>query len=210
MNIFVLPCHSCLIWQLRPYKAIWDADALWGAPVPYHMNSCRAIAFISHLLHYDLIRGYNPLWGNFPFSNMGTARWSRGSLKVDMVGWLCHWVWVPIGMDQGNSRKSQLDSSTGLCEILWVISDWLLINYSPFKGYQAASDGKFAMAKKLVPECFDICNTMMIQWFFCKTWRYVDTYWYIPYLIHWHCWWTPCDSKGLNLQQIAFAIKCYK
>ena len=64
--------------------------------------------------------------------------------------------------------------------------------------------------KKLVPECLDMCDTTMIQQFFCKTWRYMDAYWYIPYLIHSHCWWTPCDSKGLSPQQTAFAIKCYQ
>ena len=36
------------------------------------MNSCRAIAFISHSDHYDIIRGYKPLWGNFIFSDIHT------------------------------------------------------------------------------------------------------------------------------------------
>ena len=67
--IFVLPRHRCLIWHLRPYKTIWHADALWGVPVACDMNSCRAIAFISHSDHYAIIRGYKPLWGNFLFSD---------------------------------------------------------------------------------------------------------------------------------------------
>ena len=65
--IFVLPRHRCLIWHLRPYKTIWHTDALWGVPVACDMNSCRAIAFISHSDHYDIIRGYKPLCGNFLF-----------------------------------------------------------------------------------------------------------------------------------------------
>ena len=95
-----------------------------------------------------------------------------------------------------------------LCKILWVVSDWLSINYSLFKGYWAASDRKFATAKKLVCQCLDMCDTITSREFFCKTWKYMDAYWYslsypLTLLMN-----IPCDSKGLNPQQTAFATSC--
>jgi hypothetical protein len=48
--------------------------------------------------------------------------------------------------------------------------------YSFFSGYHNVSDGKFATAKRIVPECLDMCNTLTIRWFFRKAWRYVDAY----------------------------------
>jgi len=43
-------------------------------------------------------------------------------------------------------------------------------------GYRLTSDGKFATAKQLVPECLGMCDTLTIRRFFRKTWRYIDAY----------------------------------
>ena len=43
-------------------------------------------------------------------------------------------------------------------------------------GYQQLSDGSFKMAKKLIPECLDMCNILTIHSFFCKTWHYMDAF----------------------------------
>ena len=38
------------------------------------------------------------------------------------------------------------------------------------------SDGKFTTAQKLVLQCLDMCDTLTIQRFFQKSWRYMDSY----------------------------------
>ena len=43
-------------------------------------------------------------------------------------------------------------------------------------GYRLASDGTFVTAKRIVPQCLDMCDTLTIQRFFRKTWRYIDAY----------------------------------
>ena len=48
--------------------------------------------------------------------------------------------------------------------------------YSFFSGYRNVSDGKFATAKRIVPECLNMCNTLTIRQFFRKAWRYMDAY----------------------------------
>jgi hypothetical protein len=60
-------------------------------------------------------------------------------------------------------------------------------------GYHNLSDGKFATAKALVPECLDSCGLITIRRFFQKSWRYLDTY-----------------EKGLDMKQATYANKKYK
>ena len=50
------------------------------------MNSFWAIASISHSHDYDLIRGYNPLWGNFPFYNI-VYLLSSSAMSVESKLW---------------------------------------------------------------------------------------------------------------------------
>ena len=60
-------------------------------------------------------------------------------------------------------------------------------------GYRNLADGRFAMAKDLVPQCLDSCELITIRKFFQKCWRYLDAY-----------------RNGLNAQQAALANKKYK
>lgn len=53
------------------------------------------------------------------------------------------------------------------------------LNSCAFAGYRNLSDGKFATAKILVPQCLDMCDTLTIRRFFRKTWRYMDAYRYV-------------------------------
>jgi hypothetical protein len=48
--------------------------------------------------------------------------------------------------------------------------------HSFFSGYRNVSDGKFATAKRIVPACLDMCDTLTIRRFFRKAWRYMDAY----------------------------------
>jgi hypothetical protein len=57
------------------------------------------------------------------------------------------------------------------------------------------SDCKFATAKKLVPEILDLVDIKLLCEFFHKIWQYMDTYEY---------------RKGLDVRQVAFAVKLYK
>jgi hypothetical protein len=69
-------------------------------------------------------------------------------------------------------------------EMLWgyakyrtdFISSRCSLSYILCSGYRNASDGKFATAKVLVPQCLDLCDTITIRRFFRKTWRYMDAY----------------------------------
>ena len=45
-------------------------------------------------------------------------------------------------------------------------------------GYRTLSDGRFATAKRLVPQCLDSCDLITIRKFFRKAWRYIDAYRY--------------------------------
>ncbi len=45
-------------------------------------------------------------------------------------------------------------------------------------GYRSSADGRFATAKRLVPECLDSCPLITIRRFFQKAWRYMDAYRY--------------------------------
>ena len=89
------------------------------------------------------------------------------------------------------------------------------LNSCAFSGYHNLADGKFATAKILVLQCFNMCDTLTIQWFFRKTWCYMDTYWYVKPLFQfvisiWVANFGPFNSKGLDAQQTAFAVKKYK
>jgi len=42
--------------------------------------------------------------------------------------------------------------------------------------YRSLGDGSFAIAKTLVPEILDTCETTTIRKFFRKSWRYMDAY----------------------------------
>ena len=67
-------------------------------------------------------------------------------------------------------------------EMLWGYAKYResLIYYiyyhSFFSGYRNVSDGKFATAKRIVPACLDMCDTLTIQRFFRKAWHYMDAY----------------------------------
>src|SRR5882762_1231745 len=67
-------------------------------------------------------------------------------------------------------------------EMLWGYAKYRksLVYYiyrcSFFSGYRNVSNGKFATAKRIVPECLDMCNTLTIRRFFRKAWRYMDAY----------------------------------
>ena len=50
-----------------------------------------------------------------------------------------------------------------------------------FKGYHNVSDGKFTTAKRIVPQCLDMCDTTTIRRFFRKSWRYMDAYSCVSY-----------------------------
>jgi len=64
---------------------------------------------------------------------------------------------------------------------------------SRLSGYHNLSNGQFATAKVLIPQCLDACGLITIRKFFQKTWRYIDAY-----------------KKGLNTHQAAVATKKYK
>ncbi|EGO18931.1 hypothetical protein SERLADRAFT_443479 [Serpula lacrymans var. lacrymans S7.9] len=75
------------------------------------------------------------------------------------------------------------------CELNPIEMLWGFMKYR----YRKVSDGKFSTAKVLVPQCLNMCDTITIRRFFCKTWRYMDSY-----------------SKGLDAYQTAFAVKVFK
>jgi hypothetical protein len=102
-------------------------------------------------------------------------------------------------------------------EILWGYAkyresfDHYIYYYSFFPGYSNISNGKFATAKCIVPKCLDMCNTLTIQKFFWKAWRYMDAYLYVLVFfiaVGWHSY--VQYSKGLDVVQTAFAVKKYK
>jgi hypothetical protein len=43
-------------------------------------------------------------------------------------------------------------------------------------GYRNLTDGRFATAKIIVPQCLDSCDLVTIRRFFQKAWRYIDAY----------------------------------
>lgn len=49
-------------------------------------------------------------------------------------------------------------------------------------GFRAASDGKFATSRNLVPVCLDACSLHTIWRFFRKTWQYMNAYRYESFL----------------------------
>ncbi|KAF9456284.1 hypothetical protein BDZ94DRAFT_1178041, partial [Collybia nuda] len=55
------------------------------------------------------------------------------------------------------------------------------------------SDGTFPRAKQLVPECLDYVKTSNICRYFRLCYRYLEAY-----------------RRGLNFQQVAYAVKKYK
>ncbi|KZP28152.1 hypothetical protein FIBSPDRAFT_729739, partial [Athelia psychrophila] len=59
--------------------------------------------------------------------------------------------------------------------------------------YRNLTDNKFPAAKLLVPQCLDMCDTLIIHHFFRKTWQYMDAY-----------------IKGLDARQSALAVKQLK
>jgi hypothetical protein len=61
------------------------------------------------------------------------------------------------------------------CE-LSCLTDIIPLIIFHLTGFCTASDGKFAMAKVLVPQCLDMVDTLIIQCFFWKAWHYMDTY----------------------------------
>ena len=99
-----------------------------------------------------------------------------------------------------------IDISSMCCFIAALSLCWLTIPL----GYWIASDGKFTTAKTLVPQCLDMCDTLIIWRFFQKTWRYIDAYAYISLYLCFHVANLPYYSKGLNTKQTAFAVKKYK
>ena len=54
-----------------------------------------------------------------------------------------------------------------------------LISYILDKGYHQVLDGKFPTDWRVIPECFDMFNTIAIHYFFCKSLCYMDAYWFI-------------------------------
>jgi hypothetical protein len=77
-------------------------------------------------------------------------------------------------------------------------------------GYRKASDRKFATAKVPVPQCLNMCETLTIHQFFCKTWCYMDTYWWASCVHFSNSMLNVCYSKGLDAHQTAFAVHKYK
>jgi len=72
-------------------------------------------------------------------------------------------------------------------EMLWGFAKYcespifflIFISFIAIEGYRNVSDGKFATAKKIVPQCLDMCDMLTIRRFFQKTWRYIDAYLYV-------------------------------
>ena len=66
-------------------------------------------------------------------------------------------------------------STVSICTSLLLSISWLLL----IEGYWKFSDGKFTTAKTLVPECLNMGDTLTIHHFFQKSWRYMDSYWWV-------------------------------
>ena len=89
------------------------------------------------------------------------------------------------------------------------------LNSCAFAGYRNLADGKFVTAKILVPQCLNMCDTLTIRQFFRKTWRYMEAYRYVKPLFQFVISirvvnFGPFNSKGLDVQQTAFAVRKYK
>ena len=89
------------------------------------------------------------------------------------------------------------------------------LSYLGSAEYRNLSDGRFATAKLLVPQCLDSCDLITIRKFFRKAWRYIDAYRYRigPTLISAYILLislSHVSRKGLDARQAAFANKKYK
>jgi len=73
---------------------------------------------------------------------------------------------------------------------LYLTGYQLIIHYSMVIGQLLAED-----FKKAFSQCLDMCDTMTIQWFFHKTWRYMDAYYSLSYQLR-LLMNISCDSKG--------------
>jgi hypothetical protein len=93
---------------------------------------------------------------------------------------------------------------------LFLFPDLILADLVAPLGYRKASDGKFATAKVLVPQCLDMCETLTIRRFFRKTWRYMDAYRCVSCVHFSNSMLNVCFSKGLDARQTAFAVHKYK
>jgi hypothetical protein len=69
------------------------------------------------------------------------------------------------------------------CELNPIEMLWGFMKYHesflfviPRTGYRRISDGKFPTARRVIPECLDMCDTLTIRRFFRKSWRYMDAY----------------------------------
>lgn len=65
------------------------------------------------------------------------------------------------------------------CEWMHIILHYLISEAST--GFHAASDGKFLMAKLLVPQCLNMADVPTIRQFFRKSWCYMDAYQYMSH-----------------------------
>lgn len=84
-----------------------------------------------------------------------------------------------------------------------------ILRLNASEGLRAAGNGSFPTAKRLVPEILDSCQVQTIRAFFQKSWRYMDAYWYIYFvLIDPHL--QACHRKGLNARQAEYAVKKYR
>ena len=90
---------------------------------------------------------------------------SQGHVDVCMFLPKFHCELNPIEMLWGFMKYSKYSH-------LSVTVYWLLL----IEGYWKFLDSKFTMAKTLVPECLNMCDTLTICCFFQKSWQYMDSY----------------------------------
>lgn len=78
------------------------------------------------------------------------------------------------------------------------------------KEYRENADGTFQTAKKLVPKYLDEVSTDTISRYFNLTWRYLDAYRYLCFLLIHSVAFLTQRSQGLSIKQAEFAVKKYK
>jgi hypothetical protein len=62
------------------------------------------------------------------------------------------------------------------CACIMFRACTVCLSYLEFAGYQNLTNGRFATAKLLVPQCLDSCDVITIRRFYRKVWRYIDAY----------------------------------
>jgi hypothetical protein len=90
---------------------------------------------------------------------------------------------MPILTIVQQDSKSKLSNSLNPIKMVWGYMKYCECSVPhshpeliSVKGYRIMSDGKFAMAKRLMPQCLAMCDTPTICWFFRKSWWYMDAY----------------------------------